>query len=173
MYQRILVATDGSALSKKAGQSSIGLAEPLGADLTALGVVFRYRPSSFEGDISLTAQDVAFTKKRRSDLVRAVGAAPQTLAITAGVKKKMLLMHSDIVAEFIMAAEKKVRPHRHGVARTRRRQTHIDGKYDPALPDPQCLASACSTLTDRREHERISGCHHVPFAGVRRNLAVW
>ena len=88
MYRRILVATDGSALSKKAGQSSIGLAEPLGADLTALGVVFRYRPSSFEGDISLTAQDVAFTKKRRSDLVRAVGAAAQTLAITAGVKKK-------------------------------------------------------------------------------------
>lgn len=36
MYQRILVATDGSTLSKKAVRSGIALAAAIGVDLVAL-----------------------------------------------------------------------------------------------------------------------------------------
>ena len=39
MYKRILVATDGSSLSKKAVTSAIGLAAACGAELVALKVV--------------------------------------------------------------------------------------------------------------------------------------
>jgi len=38
MYKRILVATDGSTLSKKAVTSAIGLAATCGAELIALKV---------------------------------------------------------------------------------------------------------------------------------------
>ena len=42
MYQRILVATDGSELSNKAVTSAIQLAASLGAELIALKVIPRY-----------------------------------------------------------------------------------------------------------------------------------
>ena len=38
MYQRILVPTDGSPLSKKAARSAVELARTLGAELVALNV---------------------------------------------------------------------------------------------------------------------------------------
>jgi len=41
MYQRILVATDGSTLSKKAVASAISLAATCGATLVAVKVVLR------------------------------------------------------------------------------------------------------------------------------------
>ena len=47
MYQRILVATDGSKLSKKAVDDAIALAASLGAELIALKVVPRYPQSYF------------------------------------------------------------------------------------------------------------------------------
>ena len=42
MYQRILVTTDGSSLSKKAVSSAIELAATCGAELVAMKVVPRY-----------------------------------------------------------------------------------------------------------------------------------
>ena len=59
MYQRILVATDGSTLSKKAVTSAIGLAALTGAELVALKVVPRYPQSYFEGGIVLQVSEVA------------------------------------------------------------------------------------------------------------------
>ena len=49
MYKKILVATDGSTLSKKAVANAIELAASLGAELVALKVVPRYPQSYFEG----------------------------------------------------------------------------------------------------------------------------
>ena len=59
MYQRILVATDGSTLSKKAVASAIELAKALGAELVALKVIARYPTSYFEGSIAMSPQDIA------------------------------------------------------------------------------------------------------------------
>ena len=59
MYKRILVATDGSSLSKKAVVDAIGLAATCGAELIALKVVPRYPQAYFEGSIPLNAKDVA------------------------------------------------------------------------------------------------------------------
>ncbi len=64
MYQRILVATDGSPLSKKAVKSAIDLAALCGAELVAVKVVPRYPQSYFEGSIALPPDEVQLVETR-------------------------------------------------------------------------------------------------------------
>jgi nucleotide-binding universal stress UspA family protein len=89
MYQRILVATDGSTLSKKAVSSAIALARLSGAELVALKVVPRYPQSYFEGGLALPPSDVAKSS------------AAKGLAVKAVIAK------SDLVSEAIIATAKK------------------------------------------------------------------
>lgn len=107
MYQRILVATDGSALSKKAVRSSISLAAATGAELVALYVVPRYPVSYFEGGITISNEEIARTEKQWSDRGQAVVDAVRDAAKDSGVKAKGVVARSDLVAESIMAAVKK------------------------------------------------------------------
>jgi nucleotide-binding universal stress UspA family protein len=51
MYQRILIATDGSKLSNKAVKDGLELAAQCGANVVALKVVPRYPRSYFEGGL--------------------------------------------------------------------------------------------------------------------------
>ncbi len=107
MYQRILVATDGSALSKKAVRNAIDLAAAVGADLIALYVVPRYPVSYFEGGITISVQDIARTEKQWSDKGQAVVDVVQQTAQAEGVNAKAVVTQSDLVAESIIAAAKK------------------------------------------------------------------
>ena len=101
MYDRILVATDGSKLSKKAVDSAISLAALCGAELIALKVVPRYPQSYFEGSIPLSADDVARVEKQwAEDAVKKAGEAK-------GVKVKPILAKSDVVSDALIAAAKK------------------------------------------------------------------
>ena len=107
MYQKILVATDGSTLSKKAVRSAIDLAAAVGAQLVPLFVVPRYPVSYFEGGITVSTQDIARTEKQWADEGQAVVDAVQQAAQAKGVKAKPLVSKSDFVAEAIMAAARK------------------------------------------------------------------
>lgn len=107
MYQRILVATDGSTLSKKAVRSAIDLAAAVGAELVALYVVPRYPISYFEGGVTVSMQDIARTEKQWSDKGQAVVDAVQKLARAKNVIAKAVVTQSDLVAESIMATAKK------------------------------------------------------------------
>jgi nucleotide-binding universal stress UspA family protein len=107
MYKRILVATDGSTLSKKAVRSAIDLASAVGADLVALYVVPRYPVSYFEGGITISSQDVARTEKQWADKGQAVVDAVQLQAQGEGLKAKAVITRSDLVAESIISAVKK------------------------------------------------------------------
>ncbi|MCJ7799066.1 MAG: universal stress protein [Polaromonas sp.] len=107
MYTRILVATDGSTLSKKAVNSAIDLAGAIGADLVALYVVPRYPVSYFEGGVTISMQDVERTEKQWSDKGQAVVDAVQQAAQAEGIKAKAVVVRSDLVAESIMSAAKK------------------------------------------------------------------
>jgi nucleotide-binding universal stress UspA family protein len=107
MYRRILVATDGSTLSKKAVRASIGLAATMEAELVALYVVPRYPVSYFEGGVSVSPVDIAQTEKQWSDRGQAVVDAVREAAEADGVKAKAVLTRSDLVAESIMSAAKK------------------------------------------------------------------
>ncbi len=107
MYQRILVATDGSPLSKKAVKASVELAKALSAELIALYVVPRYPMSYFEGGMSVSADEVARTEKHWADKGQAVVDAVVQGAQSEGVQAKAVVTHSDLVAETIISSAKK------------------------------------------------------------------
>jgi len=107
MYERILVATDGSSLSKKAVTSAIALAATCGAELIALKVVPRYPQAYFEGSIPLNAKDVARIEAQWAEEAQAVVDAVQKAASAKGLKAKGLVSRSDIVSDAIIAAAKK------------------------------------------------------------------
>lgn len=107
MYKRILVATDGSDLSKAAVQSATELAAAVGAQLVALYVVPRYPVSYFEGGIAISMDDIARTEKQWSDKGQAVVDAVQQSAQQAGVTTRAVVAQSDLVAESIMNTAKK------------------------------------------------------------------
>lgn len=107
MYTRILVATDGSPLSRKAVKEAIALAASLEAALVVLNVVPRYPMSYFEGGAAISAQDVGRIEKEWADKGQAVADAACKSAEAAGVKAKAVLARSDLVAAAILAAAKK------------------------------------------------------------------
>ena len=107
MYQRILVPTDGSALSKKAVNSAIEQAAATGAELVALYVVPRYPMSYFEGGISVSNSEVARTEKQWTEKGQAVVDEVQRAAKAGGVKAKGVLARSNLVAESVISAAKK------------------------------------------------------------------
>jgi len=109
MYRKLLVATDGTPLSKKAVRSAIDLAGTVGAELVALYVVPRYPVSYFEGGISISPQEVARIEKQWIDKGQEVVDAVGEAASAAGVKARAVVSRSDLVAEAILSAAKKHR----------------------------------------------------------------
>jgi nucleotide-binding universal stress UspA family protein len=109
MYRRILVPTDGSALSKKAVKNAVALAGELGAELVVLNVVPRYPTAYFEGGISVDSQDVARMERQWAEQGQALADAARASAEAAGVKAKAVTVRSDLVAESVLAAARKHR----------------------------------------------------------------
>jgi nucleotide-binding universal stress UspA family protein len=107
MYARILVATDGSTLSKKAVTHAIGLAAATGAELVAFKVVPRYPQAYFEGSIPLNAKEVARIESQWAEEAQKAVDAVQKAAEAKGVTAKGIVMRSDIVSDAIIAAAKK------------------------------------------------------------------
>ena len=107
MYDRILVPTDGSPLSKKAVAAAIDLAALCGAELVALKVVPRYPMSYFEGSVALAPHEVGRIEKQWAEDAQAAVDAVAAAAKKKGVKARAVTARSDLVAESIIAAAKK------------------------------------------------------------------
>ncbi|RQO61226.1 universal stress protein [Variovorax sp. KBW07] len=107
MFKRILVATDGSTLSKKAVASAIALAAQNDADLVALNVVPRYPRSYFEGAMTFSAEDIGRIEAQWAEKAREMLDAVSARAKASGVRVKTATVNSDLVAEAIIAAAKK------------------------------------------------------------------
>lgn len=107
MYQRILVATDGSALSKKAVKHAIALAASTGAALVALKIVPRYPMSFFEGSAAVSIDTIKEAEQKWSDDASEQLDAIVTEAAASGVKAKYTVVKSDLIAESIISAAKK------------------------------------------------------------------
>ncbi|MBI5277190.1 MAG: universal stress protein [Burkholderiales bacterium] len=108
MYQRILVPTDGSPLSKKAVKSAIGLAASLGSELVALHVVPHYATTYFEGGSSaLSHADVGRIEKHWAEEAQALVDGVVEAAAAAGVQAKAAIAHADSAADAIVAAARK------------------------------------------------------------------
>ena len=107
MYQRILVATDGSGLSKKAVSSAVTLAALCGAELVALKVVPRYPQSYFEGGIALPAAEIKRVEKQWAQDGQAVVDAVKKAAEAKGVSTRAVIVKSDVVSDALLATVKK------------------------------------------------------------------
>ncbi|MDM0040862.1 universal stress protein [Variovorax sp. J22G21] len=107
MFQRILVATDGSVLSKKAVKSAIALAAQSGAELVALTVVPRYPTSYLDGAMAFPPEDIARIEKQWADASRVTLDAIVVKGRASGVAVKTATVNSDLVAESIIAAARK------------------------------------------------------------------
>jgi len=107
MYKSILVATDGSKLSKQAVNSAIALAALTGAELVAVKVVPRYPMSYFEGGIALQPSEVARVEKQWAEEGQAVVDAVKKTALGKGVSAKAVTVKSDVVSDAILSTAKK------------------------------------------------------------------
>ena len=107
MYQCILIATDGSVLSRKAVSSGIELAELSGAKIVVLKVVPRYPLSYFEGGMAVSVQDVAKVEQQWAEGAQSVVDGVKASAEAKGIKAKAVTVKSDLIAEAIVSAAKK------------------------------------------------------------------
>ena len=107
MYQKILIATDGSILSKKAVASGLELAALTGASVVALKVVPRYPVSYFEGGIALSVNNVASVEKQWADAAMVVVTKVKDAAEAEGIRARAVTVSSDFTAEAIINAAKK------------------------------------------------------------------
>lgn len=107
MYTRILVATDGSTLSKKAVTNAIQLAATCGAELIALKVVPRYPQAYFEGSIPLSVAEVNRIEGQWTEAAKTALEAVQKTAKSKGVVSKVVTVKSDVVSDAIIATAKK------------------------------------------------------------------
>lgn len=107
MYQRILIATDGSKLSDKAVESGLSLAALSGASVVALKVVPRYPRSYFEGGVPADVADVRRIEKQWSDAAQAELDKVKARGAGEGVTVKAVVAKSDLIAEAVISAAKK------------------------------------------------------------------
>ena len=107
MYQRILIATDGSALSSKAVKHGLGLAAQCGASAVVLKVVPRYPRSYFEGGLPVDASDIRRIEKQWTESAQAELDAVKKQGLQQEVAVKAVVAKSDLVAEAVIAAAKK------------------------------------------------------------------
>ena len=107
MYQRILLATDGSDLSKKATASAIELAALCRAELVAITVVPRYPQSYFEGSVALPAEEMLRVEKQWENQGQALVDAVKKAAADKGVTAQSITLKSDVVSDALIAAATK------------------------------------------------------------------
>jgi len=108
MYKRILVATDGSALSAKALRHAIGLAQATGAALVVAHVVPDYPMSYFvEGAVALMPDELERIERSWAEKGQATVDAACAKAEAKGVQARGVVLHSDHVGESLVAATRK------------------------------------------------------------------
>ncbi|MDM0073844.1 universal stress protein [Variovorax sp. J2P1-59] len=105
MYERILVATDGSELSELAVTSAIDLALLTQAELIAVKVVHHYPASYFEGSMLMSQMEVSRLREQADVEAQRVVDAVKTTADAKGVKStRGIIMQSELISEAIIEA---------------------------------------------------------------------
>ena len=105
MYDRILVATDGSELSELAVTSAIDLALLTQAELIAVKVVHHYPASYFEGSMLMSQMEVTRLREQADVEAQRVVDTVKAAADAKGVKStRSIVMQSELVSEAIIEA---------------------------------------------------------------------
>jgi nucleotide-binding universal stress UspA family protein len=106
MYERILIATDGHDLSKKAVKTGIALAVSLDAEVIAFKSVPRYPMNYFEGGVVLSPDEIKRIEKDWLQNAQLVVDAVQQSALKSGVKARAILGRGEPSESIISAAKK-------------------------------------------------------------------
>jgi nucleotide-binding universal stress UspA family protein len=106
MYERIMICTDGSALSKKAEHAGIVLAAALDAELVAYTVVPKYPHWNAETGVAMTLAESEKFENARSLEAQALVDAVQQEAHKRDVKTIALTGHGAIAENIIRTAKK-------------------------------------------------------------------
>jgi nucleotide-binding universal stress UspA family protein len=111
MYKKILIATDGTSLSKKAVGNGLALAESLGAEIVIVKVVGRYISTYFEGGYVLPNEDIERIEKQWTDEAQVLVDAVKQMAAGKGIKAKAVVVRSNYVADAIISTATKNKCH--------------------------------------------------------------
>ena len=107
MYKRILVATDGSNMSKKAVKAAIALASTCQAELVAVRVIPRYVQTYFEGSMPLDPKAVSQIEDQWKTEAEHSLASVLKSANAVQVPTKTLVVKGQSVADALIQAAKK------------------------------------------------------------------
>ncbi|MBN8747873.1 TRAP-T-associated universal stress protein TeaD [Xylophilus ampelinus] len=107
MYQRILIPTDATPLSRKAVTHALALAAEQGAEVVVLNVMPRYPTSYLEGAMVFEAEDVARVEKQWAEQARTLVNRVAEQAQARGIQARAVVVKSDLVAESIVSAAAK------------------------------------------------------------------
>ena len=102
MYQRILVATDGSELSNKAVDHAVRLAATCGAELLAATVIPVYPRGYYDGSLALHEDEIARIKQSWADIGRKHLDAVRDAAAAHKVKVTEVMAESDLVSDALL-----------------------------------------------------------------------
>lgn len=108
MYNRILIATDGSDLSDKAVQAGLDLAALCGASVIALKVVSHYPRSYLEGSDLLDTHEAKRIEEQWTAQAETLLGGIKATGHDRKVNVSTVVTHSDLVAESIVATAKKL-----------------------------------------------------------------
>jgi nucleotide-binding universal stress UspA family protein len=107
MFKRILVTTDGSALSARAVDQAIDLARAIGAQLFALKVVQSRPENHWDGALLHERAAHARVEAEQAELSQAVVDAVKASAQVAGVQATALTFKSTSVADAVIEVAQK------------------------------------------------------------------
>lgn len=107
MYERILVATDGSPLSDKAVEHALNLAKLSGAAVVALKVVPRYPRSYLEGGATVDNTEIKRIEAQWAEQAQEVLNKIKAEGKALGVSIKTSVAKSDLIAESIISSAEK------------------------------------------------------------------
>jgi nucleotide-binding universal stress UspA family protein len=106
MYKRILISTDGTALSNKAVDAGIALAAKLSAEVFAFMVVPQYPSMYFESAMVLTPADTERIEREWNEQTQSVVEAVKKTASAQGVTASAITGHGAIADSIVSAAKK-------------------------------------------------------------------
>ncbi|SDL92145.1 Nucleotide-binding universal stress protein, UspA family [Oryzisolibacter propanilivorax] len=107
MYQRILIATDGSELSEKAVQSGLELARLARSAVIALKVVPHYPRSYFDGGSVIEPSEIKRVEEHWNKEAQTLVEGVKARGLSEGLSVMALIVKSDLIAEAIIEAAKK------------------------------------------------------------------
>ena len=107
MYNRILIATDGTELSDKAVHAGLDLAALCGASVLALKVVSHYPRSYLEGSDLLDIKEAKRIEEQWTQQAQTLLDGVKAFGHERKVSVTTQIAHSDLVAESIVEAAKK------------------------------------------------------------------